>query len=446
MVRAVVIGAGLRGDTYASYIHPSYKVVGVVDPDEYKRNRLGNTHGIAAQYRFGAFEELISSDLSFDSLIVTSPDTEHFEPARFAIENSYNLLLEKPMATTLEQNKILAELAEKSNAVLQVCHVLRYTDFFATLEERIRSGLIGDVVNISMRENVAYYHYAHSFVRGNWHNKKQSSPMILAKCCHDLDIMQWIANSKPRLISSFGGQNHFPKTDEFPNRCTDGCEFQDTCLYYAPHMYMDIIPLLHVQKRVGSLAEKLIIRSVLRNPGLKRIRPFSIVNDYYGWPIPTVAANPSLEAKRKALEENDYGRCVFRMDDHDVVDHQVVSVQFDNGITGSLIMQGFSPQEGRSIRVDGTRGSLIGEFSLVRHRLIHQDTLSQEERIILDMKAAQGHGGGDTATIKAFIDAVEEKNGKSTTGITESLISHIMAFAADKARIEKRVVEYEELQ
>ena len=216
------------------------------------------------------------------------------------------------------------QAAEERGRLLMICHVLRYTAFFSALHQILASGRLGRIITVEHRENVAYWHMAHSFVRGNWRNSQVESPMILAKCCHDMDILYW--NLGPvRRLSSFGSLSHYRPENAppgAPERCTDGCPAADECPWYAPRLYL---------------------------------------HGHTGWPVSVISEDLSQEARRRALETGPYGRCVYHCD-NDVVDHQTVNLEFESGASGTLFMHGHSHEEGRTMRYDGTRATLRGRF------------------------------------------------------------------------------------
>lgn len=450
MITAIVLGLGDRGKIYSNYAlsNPDrFKIIAGADPDEKKREFFSTQFNLTSAKLYTSWELLLEKGKIADVAIITLPDTLHFEPTMAAMKLGYHILLEKPMATTKEECEILSQTSLELNRVLQICHVLRYTDFYSKISETLESGMIGKVVNINMMENVSYYHYAHSFIRGNWHNREKSSPMILAKCSHDLDVMYWFANSKPKLISSFGGLDHFTtEHSDIPERCTDGCPIEDSCLYYAPRIYEEILPLLHITSKSGKTLDKSVARLAIKYPKLKKYPPFSKINDYYGWPVSIITPESSLEGKREALETGPYGRCVYKVEDHNVVDHQVVSVLFDNNITGTLTMHGHSSEEGRFIRIEGTRGTIIGEFLTSHQSLDYIDSLTNKKNRLFQSTRIDGHGGGDEVFIEKFVSLIERKKHgeivESSTDSTISIVSHLMAFAADEARVNRKLIHF----
>jgi hypothetical protein len=262
---------------------------------------------------------------------------------------------------------------------------------------------------------VVYWHMAHSFVRGNWRNSQIESPMILAKCCHDMDILFWNLGPVTRL-NSFGSLAHYRPENAppgAPERCTDGCPASDDCPWYAPNLYL---------------------------------------HEYTGWPVSVISEDTSLEARRQALESGPYGRCVFHCD-NDVVDHQTVNMVFESGTTGVLFMHGHSHEEGRTMRYDGTRATLRGKFAYGHGGdaiEIHDHLTGHVERIDPNAKAspevaAAGHGGGDVGVMSAFVQAMRG-SGTALTTARESLESHLMAFAAEEARVEDTIVHMDEFR
>jgi len=312
------------------------------------------------------------------------------------------MLLEKPIAITPEECVEVSDVAERYGRVLQIGHVLRYASFFRTVYELVTSGRLGRVRSVDWRENLVYWHYAHSFVRGNWSNSARTGPLLLTKCCHDLDLLVWMFGNCDRLSSS-GSLTHFCATSvgpQIPARCTDGCPIADECAYYAPRVYL------------SRFAE---------NPD--------------GFTINAMTLNHTPAGVMRALECGPYGRCVYRCDNN-VVDHQVVVMDFASGVTATLTMQSASHVEGRSIRIDGHRATLLANES--RYEIIIHDHLTQEETILHPQPGIGGHGGGDEGLISAFTAQVREG---IVTSAMESVESHLMAFAAEDARVNGSTVE-----
>ena len=317
------------------------------------------------------------------------------------MELGYHVLLEKPMSNNEAQCRQIVDAANRTGRTLAVCHVLRYTPFYMTLKHLIDQGRIGEVTTINQIENVGYWHQAHSFVRGNWRNTAETSPMILQKSCHDMDIILWLMDKTCKRVQSFGSLRHFTPENApegAPERCLDGCPHADTCPYYAPRLYMDM--------------------------------------NRTGWPVDVITTDLSEAGRRKALEEGPYGRCVYACD-NDVVDSQVVNMEMEDGVLCQLMMTAFCEHGGRSIRVMGTRGCIEGDMD---RNVITVKPFGLPARVI-DINLAErdlaGHGGGDGAMVAEVIRMLGE-TGKPTprmTTLEASCESHYIAFAAEKSRL-----------
>ena len=407
-LEAVAIGAGGRGyGAYAPYAqeHPDeLRFVAVAEPDEARRRRFAERYGVPTSACFASWQELAARGQLAPAAFNCTMDSMHLPSTLDLLSLGYHVLLEKPMATSPNDCRALVQAAERAQRVLQICHVLRFTSMFSTLHEVLASGRLGQILTVEHRENVVYWHMAHSFVRGLWRRSAESNPMILAKCCHDLDLLYW--NMGPvRRLSSFGSLQHFRPENApagAPARCTDGCPVAEQCPFYAPRIYL---------------------------------------TENTDWPAAAISLDTSLAARRLALETGPYGRCVYHCD-NDVVDHQVVSFEFESGASGALFMHGHSYEEGRTMRYDGTRASLRGKFTYGTGVIeIHDHLTGAVERIVPAM--GRGHGGGDEGLAAAFVHALSSGTPEVLTSARNSLESHLMAFAAESARTEGGVVEME---
>ncbi len=406
-----MVGAGQRGHfAYGAYAldHPKeIRFAAVVESHAERRSRFAQAHGIPSERQFRSWEDLYARGSIAQALVNCTLDRMHLDSTLPALEQGYEVLLEKPMANTLAGNVRLVQTAERCARLLMICHVLRYTPFFATLHDIIQSGRLGEIVTMTHRENVVTWHMAHSFVRGNWGNSQIESPMILAKCCHDLDILLWNVGAVRRL-GSFGSLRHYRSANApagAPERCTDGCPAADDCPWHAPRLYL---------------------------------------GDYVGWPVSVLSEDTSLRARRRALETGPYGRCVYHCG-NDVVDHQTVNLEFDSGATGVLVMHGHSHHEGRTMRYDGTRATLLGRFMHGIQEIEIHDHLSGEIERISPDAGTSGHGGGDEGLMTAFVKAVRDPSTALTTA-RESLESHLMAFAAEEARTDGAIVSMDQFR
>ena len=400
---AVVVGAGQRGhDVHGAWAlgNPgSLRFVGVAEPDPVRRQRFRTAHRLEASDCHATWQTLLGGSRSADVCIVATPDRDHVEPAVAAIRAGYAVLLEKPVAPDLDGLERLLAAVRDAPVLVAVAHVLRYTAFFRRLHDIVSSGELGDIVTVEHRENVAYWHMAHSFVRGNWAVTGRSAPMILAKCCHDFDVLGWNLGAVRRL-QSFGSLIHFGPRSAPPDatdRCTDGCPV--ACPFDARRLYLGA---------------------------------------YTGWPVSTISEDPGREARLEALRTGPYGRCVYHCD-NDVVDHQTVNMEMESGASAVLVMHGHSQQETRTMRYDGTRATLRGRFGgeddvlEIRHHLG-----DRVERVPVDT-APGGHGGGDDGLLRAFLAAVQGVG--TVTTLEEAAASHRLALAAEQSRATATVVE-----
>ena len=405
-ITAIVLGAGSRGCVYSAYAkeHPDeLRIVAIAEPREDRRNLLAQELGLPREKCFSCWQDLLSQEKMADCAFVCNMDDDHTAPAIRAMELGYDVLLEKPMSNTEEECRAIVDAAKQTGRMLTVCHVLRYTPFYMTLKRLIDEGQIGEVTTINQIENVGYWHQAHSFVRGNWRTVRETSPMILQKSCHDMDIILWLMGKDCRKVHSFGSLRHFNAENApagAPERCLDGCPHESSCPYYAPKLYMNM--------------------------------------EVTGWPVDVITTDLSPVGRRKALEEGPYGRCVYRCD-NDVVDRQVVNLEFEGGAVATFTMTGLSADFCRQIKIFGTQGQIeanMGTGQIVLHRFW------EEKQIIpLDMGTeASGHGGGDFGIMRDFLRVLRH-GGTSRSSAEVSLQSHLICFAAERSRKEHLVVD-----
>lgn len=405
-ITAVVLGAGSRGTIYASYAkeHPEeLRIVAIAEPRRDRLDSLAEGVGVPVENRFTDWKELLARPRMADCAFVCTLDDDHTEPALKAMELGYHLLLEKPMSNTEEECRAIVEASRRTKRTLAVCHVLRYTPFYMTIKALLDSGEIGEATTIDQIENVGYWHQAHSFVRGNWRTTRETSPMILQKSCHDMDIILWLMGKNCLRVQSFGSLRHFNAENApagAPDRCLDGCPHAETCPYYAPKLYMDM--------------------------------------NRTGWPIDVITTDLSLEGRRKALEEGPYGRCVYHCD-NDVVDRQVVNLEFEDGAVATFTMTGLSADFSRQLKIFGTRGQIEADMGT---KTIVLQRFGEEKKVIpLDMgNETSGHGGGDYGIMRDFLHILRD-GGESRSSAAVSLQSHLICFAAERSRRDHVVVE-----
>lgn len=400
-VRALVLGAGSRGNAYAAYSREcpdELEVVAVAEPDRKRREQFAGRYQIEPAKCFGSWEEALAEPKMADAVFVCTLDEMHTEPALRALELGYDVLLEKPMSNTEEECIAIERAARESGRVLTVCHVLRYTPFFQKIKELLREGAIGRTVTIDLIENVGYWHQAHSYVRGNWRDAEKTSPMILAKSCHDLDIICWLLEDRCEWISSFGSLVHFKRENQpagAADGCLDGCPYAEECVYYAPKIYL-----------TGSTE----------------------------WPVDIITTDLTPEGITEALKNGPYGRCVYCCDNN-VVDHQVVNMEFAGGATASFTMTGFTAELTRQIKIMGTGGQITGDLDK-NEIILHRFGKEEAEAVpVPGVRDGFGHGGGDFGVVQNFIRLINGE-GDNLTSAHVSLQSHRMCFAAEKSRKE----------
>jgi predicted dehydrogenase len=401
-VELALVGAGNRG--YLAYgghalRHPDEtKFVGVVEPDDRRRARFATAHAIPAERQFRSWEDFVSRPRRAQAVVNATMDRLHRESTLALLNAGYDVLLEKPIAPSAGECIEIVEAAEGAGRLLQIAHVMRYAPFFMAIRDEVLSGRLGPIVSVDWRENLAYWHFAHSYVRGNWANTARAGPMILTKCCHDLDLLVWLFGPCERL-ASYGSLTRFTHDAidvAVPDRCTDGCPIETSCSYFAPRVYLN-----RFRENPNSFA------------------------------VNAVTLDQTEDGIMHALRTGPYGRCVYRCD-NDAVDHQVVLLRFARGIDVSLTMQGASHVEGRTVRIDGTRATLLASES--RGEIEIHDHLTGRPEILSIQRSVGGHGGGDEGLMRAFAAAVRGDRAEVRTSAREALTSHLLAFAAEEAR------------
>lgn len=410
-VTMMVVGAGGRGWGYSRFAKQcpdKAKVIGVAEPRDFQRRRLVEEHDIPSENVFSDWRELAAKPRLADAVLICTQDAMHEEPAVAFARLGYHILLEKPMAPTPEACRNIVNAAKEAGSVFAVCHVMRYTRYTRTLKELLDAGTIGEIVNIQHFEPVGFWHQAHSFVRGNWRNEAESTFMLLAKSCHDIDWLSHVIGNPCRRVSSFGSLFHFRRENQpkgAADRCLD-CAVEADCPYSAKRFYGE------------RLAKK-----------------------EHGWPLDVLIDEFTPENLEKALREGPYGRCVYACD-NDVVDQQIVNLEYANGSTASFTMSAFNHGAGRMTRIGGTRGFIETDSSAIKLF----DYMTREWREVdtdaSDHSILGGHGGGDGGIMEAFTHAVATGDRSGIlSGPDATLESHLTVFAAEDARRRARVVE-----
>ncbi len=410
-VTVITLGAGGRGNVYGNYgiqFPKELNIVGVAEPISIRNKRYAKKHNIPEENRFVTWEHVFDRPKFADAVIISTPDDLHYGPCMKALEMGYDILLEKPIAPTEKECLDILALANKTGRIVAVCHVLRYAPYFIKLREMIQSGSIGELISIQHLEPIQHIHMSHSYVRGNWHNSKKTTPIILAKSCHDLDILRWMIGKPCKSISAFGSLKWFKEANApegSTNRCTDGCSVESTCPYSALKIY----------------------------------------NERGGWS--SVFDLPDDKSKHsdyilEQLKTSNYGRCVYKME-NDQPDHYVTSMEFEDGITANFSMEAFTSYHGRRTRIMGSHGDITGDMT----EFIHTDFLTGKatkwDLTIDDISNSKnsGHGGGDWGLVTDWINAVKKQDPSLLTStIDASVESHIMGFMAEKSRKTKQII------
>ena len=397
-VTAIVIGAGSRGTTYSRYAssYPgSFNIVGVSDINEFRKKRMADRFDIPEEHRFGDWSEVFKVPRFADTVIISTPDDLHYKPCMQALEMGYNVLLEKPIAPSEKECTDILMQARKYGGIVAVCHVLRYAPYFIAMRKLIQAGNIGDVLSVQHLEPIGALHMSHSYVRGNWHNSKMSTPILLAKSCHDLDIVSWITGKTYSEVSAFGDLTFF-KRENAPagsaERCL-ACAVEKDCYFSAKRLYLERKRFLYVFDFKTEGAD----------------RDAEIIN---------------------YLNTTNYGRCVFRMD-NDQCDHYVMNAKFTDGSTLAFSMEGLTSYDGRYTRIMGTKGDIVGDM----RTFTHTDFLTGQQ-YIWKAEKTDGHGGGDHRLVRDFIKSVATKDeSHNSSSIEVSVESHIAGFKAERSRL-----------
>lgn len=406
--KLIIVGFGGRGQLFGGYAldHENTELVAIADVNPEARAKAIKEFGIKPENCFKSADEIFSHGKIADAAFICTQDKQHKEHAITAMRLGYDICLEKPIAATMEDCEEILRVQEETGKKAMICHVLRYSPFYMKIREVIKSGEIGDVVTISQTENVAYWHDAHSYVRGAWRNKEESSPMILAKCCHDLDIIFWLLGKKCKKVSSFGDLYYFKK-ENAPEGAADRCfrcpeSVKKDCPYDAFKIYNDIYK-----------AYNPILGNAMAFRGTRKEYINELLSD----------------------EKYPYGRCVFACD-NDVVDHQVVNMLFEENVTAQLTMTAFSKECHRCIKVHGTLGEMVADMeenSVLVKPFRSEDYVIDITKYATDLSV---HGGGDKLLFEDFVSYITGGAPTETrTTLADSLISHRMSFAAEESRL-----------
>lgn len=407
-MKYVLIGAGSRGMIYANWAAAhGIQIAAVAEARPDRLQHAGDTLGVAEDMRFSDGAALLARGKLADAAIIATMDRDHFGHVMHALDCGYDILLEKPISPDPAECLQIEARANALGRRITVCHVLRYTAFFGAIKEILDSGELGRIVSIKHAENIGNFHMAHSFVRGNWRNDTLSSPIIMQKSCHDMDILLWLTGSHCTKIASFGSLRFFCPENApagATERCCD-CPVSD-CRYNAKRMYLPIL---------GQ------------------------------WPADVVCLEPTEQALDAALKTGPYGRCVFHCDNN-VCDHMSTILEFENGVTATFTLSAQTSSVHRDIHIMCEHGELLADDGLrqieVRHFVSHPAE-SFTTRTIHVRTNGSGHGGGDAGIMEDFTAGLAA-GGESRSSISRSVESHLMACAAEQSRLRGTVVDLAE--
>lgn len=388
-VTVLIIGAGHRGTVYANFAarHPAeMRVVAVADPNRHRRERFANLHGIAAKDCFEGWKPALAGERLADAVIIATPDALRSGPCMRALDLGYDVLLEKPIAPSEAECRAILAKARATGRIVGVCHVLRYTPYFRELKAILDRGLIGEIISVQHLEPIEHVHMSHSYVRGHWRNSATTTPIILAKSCHDTDIIRWLVGAQADNVHCFGNLKWFTNANAPPGS-TERCTLQ-----------------IYLRDR-------------------KRLYVFDLPEDSSLWDAVIL----------KSLKTTDYGRCVYRMD-NDQPDHLTVNILFRNGVTAAFSMEAFVSYEGRRTRVMGSLGDVTGDMESFT-----VTSFKTGRRHVWSMKS-DAHGGGDHPMVRDWVQAVGQRRPELlSSSIEESVESHLMAFAAERSRLQRTI-------
>ena len=406
-VSIVAIGAGNRTNKYLEYVRKNpdkARLIGVVELNDLRRQKVADEFDLDASCCYTDYRDFFRSPLKADAVMICTPENKHFEPAMLAIETGYHVLLEKPIAQTLEECLAIGEAARRKNVIVSVCHVLRYHPYFIKLKELACSGELGNIISINHCTSVGVDRATHSFVRGLWSREADTNPMLISKCCHDIDFLLWLTKTRCRKITSFGSLRWF-RSKNAPEgsaeRCVD-CKVEAQCPFSAVDLY--------------------------------RVRRDWISN----FDIPQ--GKTIDQVIEDELREGKYGRCIYHCD-NDVVDHQIVSMEMDSEVTINFSMDLFTLKDHRKTHICLTEGEIDGNETLLRVRRFRGGAETVYD--FSNLSHQPFHAGADLDIVADFIDAIHSEEKYLRTSIDLSVESHRICFEAERSRKEQRMVLFE---
>lgn len=409
-----ILGCGNRGGrAYGAFVADNphlAQVTAIADPDRRYRDELRDRLGLTEDQCYDTWDELMAQPRLADGVVIALTEDMRHEPLKAAVAKGYHVLIEKPLARSAAELAEMDAVVRAGDSQVLACHVLRYQPFFARVQQLISSGAVGDVVHIQHNENIGYWHFTHSYVRGIFRNLEKAGPVILAKTSHDLDIIGWLADSHAEQVTSLGRLNHFHPGRApagAPLRCLDGCPLFDSCPHNAHALYVE---------EMGASRE---------------------------WPVSMVEPVPTPEARLAAIETGPYGRCVYHCDNTQP-DQQVTNITFANGVTAVLTASAFTAEDTRTFRIFGTEGEMLGHMhsgEIEVRRFAGRATPGTRpfgggDTVVHTVATSDGHELGDAGLMRTFIDVLSGATLDPATSWARSVESQWMAFAAEQSRAE----------
>lgn len=398
-----LVGAGRRAHGFAQMFADSgrARIVAIAEPRDDNRQLMQSRYDLPEAKMFRTWQDFVKCPRMADAVFIGTMDRDHVGPAVACMKLGYDILLEKPMAITLEDCRLIEATQRETGVIFGVCHSLRYQKGFRKVKELLESGVIGRVITINLTEQVGWWHQAHSFVRGNWGNEGRSTFMLMAKSCHDIDYLHYLVGRRCLSVSSFGALTYF-RPENAPNgageRCVE-CAVEHSCHYSAIKHYVEV--------------------------------------DRNGWPAGVVSLDHSREAHMEAIRTGPYGRCVWKCD-NDVVDHQTVNMLFEDDVTVVFTMTGFTKDNARFLKVHGTLGEILFE-----EKLITIKTFADGNTTTIQLgREPGGHGGGDQRIADTWLDALFTRDDRNiVANAQESLKTHTVVFAAEQSRRQRKTID-----
>jgi predicted dehydrogenase len=403
-LRVAIIGAGVRGKGLARKLSSSdlpVEIVAVAEPDDEKRKSFAIEFNLPDESTFSGWEDLVADFDECDAAVIATLDNQHTGPAIASLNHGWHILIEKPLSDNFEDCLQIVKKQEATNKVVAVCHTLRFMDGYRRVKQLIDSDAIGKIIHIEHMEGIGHFRFAHNYVRGRWAKEKNNTFLLLHKCSHDIDYINWLIEEPCERVSSFGSLKYFTPANApagSTKRCTDDCTIKDSCFYSALHIYVD-----------GNLEE---------------------------WPAKDICKIHTHDAHLEEIKHGPYGTCVWRSE-NDVVDHQTVMMEFKGGTTATCTLSGFSSTNGRRIRLQGTLGEILFDEATESISIKRFSDLKSKH---IKITAPTSYHAEDQIIVDEWITAIVA-SASVTVDAREALRTHAVVFASEISRIENRTVE-----